>query len=78
MKSSDNALTIDGEGFPVDTVPELTFGFGGPTKESFTCRTVSETEVEVTLLGGHKWSKVAGPLFLLDISFGEDQVMVTT
>eukprot|EP00903_Cladosiphon_okamuranus_P015736 g14524.t1 len=73
-QSSDKALTIEGEGFPLDKEPKLVFGYGGPAEESFTCKTVSETAVEVSVVAGHKWSTVAGPLSLLKISFGEDEV----
>lgn len=74
FQSSDKGLTIDGERFPVDKVPKLTFGFGGPTEDIFTCKTVSETAIEVNLAAGHKWSKVAGPLYLLNFTFGEHEV----
>lgn len=50
------------------------FGYGGPAEESFTCKTASETAIEVNLVAGHKWSKVAGPLSLLKASFEEDEV----
>lgn len=75
LQSSDEALIIEGEGFPTaeGKEPKLVFGFGGPGEESFTCRTVSEREVEVNLVAGHKWSTVAGPLSLLEASFGDDE-----
>eukprot|EP00752_Nemacystus_decipiens_P008401 g7511.t1 len=72
-QSSDKALIIDGEGFPMDKELKLVFGFGGPTEESFTCATLSETTIEVKLVAGHKWASVSGPLSLLKASFGDDE-----
>ncbi|CAN0066429.1 unnamed protein product [Pylaiella littoralis] len=73
-QSSNLPLVIEGEGFPVDTPAKLEFAFGGPSEESFSSKTVSDTKLEVTLAEGHTWADKGGPLILRKATFGEVEV----
>ncbi|CAN0121482.1 unnamed protein product, partial [Ectocarpus fasciculatus] len=70
-QSSENKLILEGEGFPANKEAQLEFGFGGPKVGTFSCSTLSETQLEVTLLDDNKWAHQGGPLFLLKAKFGD-------
>ena len=60
----------------MDVVPKLTFGFGGPSDEGLTCKVVSDDYLELTVVDGHNWAKLGGPLMLTKAVFGEHEVVI--
>ena len=58
----------------MDKEPEITFGAAGPEPGSVSCKVLSESQLEVTLVDGYTWAAQGGPLFLSKIKFGDDEV----
>lgn len=57
---------------------KLVFGESiGPDEGSITSKRISDKQLELTLVDGHKWAEYGGPLFLSKISFGETEVWHT-
>ncbi|CAM9368981.1 unnamed protein product, partial [Ectocarpus sp. 12 AP-2014] len=70
LQSSKNKLILEGDGFPMDKEAHLEFWLEGPKEGTFSCSTLSETQLAVTLVGNNKWAHQGGPLFLLKAKFG--------